>query len=1469
MRRMIRKAGFEESQYAHPIALGGTDSMTLEQASKKLNFVKQSKVGQASGYAKLTAKALLPIELLPLDSVTQNKISVGLTQEALAGRTNMYKITNFDSFTNYSISCTVGEVSLVGDDITYRLPVGATSGGFTINGEYFALAVTTPFVKVPFIVTPPNNTTGIGHTYTVTASDFAVATGTDTHVSSSWQLSTSPAFGAITKSSFDDTNSKTRWDLTQLDYGVDYYVRVRYTGAINGTSEWSQATKFTTLEPIILEKPTFVNITNAQILSYPFTAPVLIQTSPFATISGVDEHIYSKLTVLSDAQVPLATLDPGAAVTSFDINGLYSFDADTVYCLKVEYTGLSGLKVSSDVISFKTEDDKFYPVFVIDESDDDDLTVVDYYTYKVTGLPPEYAFSVETKDISTGLISIQNHTSDVHGTVDFTRYFTHVELAGYNELKVLYPSHQGKPVGTGTVTRQLTAVSPALFFDKIGYTSVDNVKWHLHGGFPNTTVDVEVYLDNVLKETFYVTLSDVGSSVEQIFRLNDSYVGELKFMAKFPGVPGPRATLGRVTTVGLYVYRPEVIVAPTDIVLGDNFSLTIVGGKPNSNVNVKIFYNNIEVNNVVLRLDNMGYIFADLVPEGGFDWTGVWSGEFNFGDNGGIVQRTVRIRERVYRPELLLPTTIIRFGESFIASVHSGKPFERFTFTIKYFDAEFPNGVSLGEFTAHFNASGVNSTPYTPEHFTRMGRYEFTVNFGIYGGIVIKSVVVGSSSYEPVITIPRYRVRYGEDIIVKIAGGKPNTNFRFKTKITNADFPSGQGINDMDIGLDIDGNHEATYPLAAYLFPGTWEGSFDFGIHGGVMVKAVEVVDGEYFPAIQTPVNPVLVNTSFDIRVANGRAAESFKLDLKFNGILVNSLNFVLDNAGGILLQNVVPDMVMIGSWDLEFDFGQFGGKITRNIPVVEEIYSPILTGPAAPVVHGTDFEINITGGKPNSEFKVIVKLDNAFVNQLRARFDEFGAILITFTEETALTPGRWSGEFDFGVYGGVKKIEVDIIRKFNPVVTYPLGPVVFGADFSISVFGGPPNTTIYAVNNFNGVFVSKLPILLDNLGNYVITYNQEDYMVPGFWAGEMDFGLDGGTVPYTVDIVKDFAPVVTTPLEMVKFGDDFTVLVSKGKPNSAVRTKITYNGQSLGESNFVLDNMGAWVTVVRKEDYLIPGTWVVTFDFGSDGGEITKTVTVSEESSLRVYRPTIMAPTVPVPFGNSFDFVINGGKPGAVVSLSYRLVNSLIPEGTPTMYMTIALDLNGSWHKTYVKNDYLYGGTWIVNLDFGEHGGQMNRNVEITEELVAPPPPEPEPTYNPVINAASTITVGDTIDWGVIGGRPNQVVPVKFTVVIAGVSASNDSHVTLDSSGSFTRSEQLDNYGNTVSTWTAELNFGSYGGVRSKTVSVLAADAPAVGDSHTHTNKSDMDKLTETGDGYLRFNSGPAINVFLVAQDW
>ena len=50
---------------------------------------------------------------------------------------------------------------------------------------------------------------------------------------------------------------------------------------------------------------------------------------------------------------------------------------------------------------------------------------------------------------------------------------------------------------------------------------------------------------------------------------------------------------------------------------------------------------------------------------------------------------------------------------------------------------------------------------------------------------------------------------------------------------------------------------------------------------------------------------------------------------------------------------------------------------------------------------------------------------------------------------------------------------------------------------------------------------------------------------------------------------------------------------------------------------------------------------------------------------------------------------------------------------------------------------------------------------------------------------------------------------------------------------------------------------------------STVAAIDSAVAASHTHANKTVIDKLTETADGFLSFNGGPAINVFLVSQDW
>lgn len=102
----------------------------------------------------------------------------------------------------------------------------------------------------PFILSPFYSQTDLGETPTISSSEFEVVNNGDTHVSSDWQISTTPNGGNVVWDSIADTTNKTSIVVSSsiLVENATYYLRVRYTGAIYGTSEWSLDVMFNTIE---------------------------------------------------------------------------------------------------------------------------------------------------------------------------------------------------------------------------------------------------------------------------------------------------------------------------------------------------------------------------------------------------------------------------------------------------------------------------------------------------------------------------------------------------------------------------------------------------------------------------------------------------------------------------------------------------------------------------------------------------------------------------------------------------------------------------------------------------------------------------------------------------------------------------------------------------------------------------------------------------------------------------------------------------------------------------------------------------------------------------------------------------------------------------------------------------------------------------------------------------------------------
>jgi len=98
-------------------------------------------------------------------------------------------------------------------------------------------------VKKPSIISPTDGFQTIESTITFQSSPFRFGIGSDTHASSDWEVATDSGFSNIIASSIDDTTNLTSFTVSGLSINT-YFVRVRYSGATLGDSEYSNTVSF-------------------------------------------------------------------------------------------------------------------------------------------------------------------------------------------------------------------------------------------------------------------------------------------------------------------------------------------------------------------------------------------------------------------------------------------------------------------------------------------------------------------------------------------------------------------------------------------------------------------------------------------------------------------------------------------------------------------------------------------------------------------------------------------------------------------------------------------------------------------------------------------------------------------------------------------------------------------------------------------------------------------------------------------------------------------------------------------------------------------------------------------------------------------------------------------------------------------------------------------------------------------------
>lgn len=164
-------------------------------------------------------------------------------------QTKTYQITNYSSFSSYTVSASAGTASISGDAITFTAP--ATAGSvdltLTVDGQptVFAITVQAAGVATPTNTSPADGAINIGASPSLQSSAFATYGLADTHLASRWTVYQG---GTQVHSSGWRTDALTSYivPVGVVATALTYTWTVEHQGTTLGNSAASTATTFVT-----------------------------------------------------------------------------------------------------------------------------------------------------------------------------------------------------------------------------------------------------------------------------------------------------------------------------------------------------------------------------------------------------------------------------------------------------------------------------------------------------------------------------------------------------------------------------------------------------------------------------------------------------------------------------------------------------------------------------------------------------------------------------------------------------------------------------------------------------------------------------------------------------------------------------------------------------------------------------------------------------------------------------------------------------------------------------------------------------------------------------------------------------------------------------------------------------------------------------------------------------------------------
>lgn len=279
------------------------------------------------------------------------------------GSTNTYKITDFNRFSIFSATTSVGTVTLSADTLTLTIPSNAAQGlislGVTRDGIKvpFKIPLGAAAIEAPTIKSPAAGATGVSFEPTVTAAAFNVfPAGYDTHVKTRIQIARDAAFTDFV------VNQLVTTDLLsislnalgkRLEPSVRYYLRLTFVGNTL-ESAWSSVVALNTAS-VYIRKPSILSpVDGAEKVS-----PSLIVTGDaFSVYGGSDTQSAGRLQLSVSSDFANPFYDSGwniAQLTTFQPPSAAPFATQIFARIKYKGTVL-GETDWSTVVRFTTSD---------------------------------------------------------------------------------------------------------------------------------------------------------------------------------------------------------------------------------------------------------------------------------------------------------------------------------------------------------------------------------------------------------------------------------------------------------------------------------------------------------------------------------------------------------------------------------------------------------------------------------------------------------------------------------------------------------------------------------------------------------------------------------------------------------------------------------------------------------------------------------------------------------------------------------------------------------------------------------------------------------------------------------------------------------------------------------------------------------------------------------------------------------